>query len=114
MGMEQVNGLPRLTTLEAMKPRTSEAVGGQTPAEPELPTLGRVVHFVLPDGKHKGSHRLAFITNEPMSLVVNLLVVADTDDDFPDYPPTNTCRCRCVSYDGPGRRSGSWHWPERI
>ena len=98
--------LPSLQARWAM-----EAAGGQT--EPEMPTRGSEVRYVLENGPHMGEPRLAFVTNRPTSLVVNLFVLCDTDTDLITPFTHSYFAPRSVTYDPTGKRTGSWHWPER-
>jgi len=91
------------------------------------PTIGRIVHVVLPTGASMGCHRAAIVTNTwresqgkhppgatPEAMAINemrasLTVFLDPADRMainPVYCVTN------MEYDGEGQRPGTWHWPE--
>ena len=90
----------------------AEAAGGPN-KPPNIPKLGDPVHYVLDEGTHAGEHRAAIVTNSPATLVVNLFVIADIDDDLLSGGRCLTTHVRCVTWDETGRRPGSWHWPEQ-
>jgi hypothetical protein len=75
------------------------------------PTIGRVVHYVLPSGHHPGDHRPAIITRVWSETCVNLQVFTDGDNDY-DHGP-NVLRITSANYDADGTQPCSWHWPER-
>ena len=87
-----------------------------------IPSLGRTVHYVLPEtARHKGGHRAARIaqvwadkgkdaTEEtPVALAVDL---DPLNDDFPNGLPFLSVR-NCTQ-DPYGKQLGSWHEPERV
>lgn len=78
------------------------------------PTIGRVVHYVLPDGPNAGDHRPAIIcrtwpdgSGVPTS-TVQLQVFPDGANDG----LTNVEWMTSVPFDAAGAE-GTWHWPER-
>lgn len=99
-----------------MSPTTDEASGGapqeapQAPPKPkEVVTIGRSVHFVMPDGKHR-SATVVEIGQNGIEDSVELVVFLSTQDS------RNTVikRVLAVPFDEGGSIPYSWHWPERI
>jgi len=81
--------------------------------EPAVPSLGRIVHYVLPSGDNKGGHRAAMITGLDGD-AVNLTVYADQPNDRPEgIGDSYSFRAVSVPFDE-SARFGSWHWPERV
>ena len=84
-----------------------------------IPSLGRTVHYVLPEAsRHKGQHRAAVISQvwadkgsaPTEETPVHLTVFNDTLND-PNDGPVSIVR-NCVQ-DPFGKMPGSWHEPER-
>lgn len=85
----------------------------------QQPSVGRIVHYVLPSGHRQGEHRPAIITRvwQPIEHdsapgMSNLSVFQDQSDDFGD----SVYKARCqgsVLYCADGT-PGTWHWPERV
>lgn len=80
-----------------------------------IPTIGRSVHYVLPDGvKNKGHHRAATIsqvwTEEATEKTqVQLYVIPDGVNDGENGP----YYVRNASQDSEEMKPGTWHEPER-
>jgi hypothetical protein len=85
-----------------------------------IPTLGRTVHYVLPDtARHKGQHRAARISQvwtekgqepteeTPVALAVDLDPLNDEYGEIPILIVRNSTQ------DPYGKQMGSWHEPER-
>jgi hypothetical protein len=85
----------------------------------QVPSVGRIVHYVLEDGPHKGEHRPAIIVKvwaepgqEQPGTACQLQVFTDGNGQ-PEYndglPPVlwKTSRQQ-------GDWPGSWHWPEMV
>lgn len=49
---------------------------------PQKPAIGRIVHYVIPSGPHKGAHRPAIITAGYADGLVNLTIFTDQEDDM--------------------------------
>lgn len=74
-------------------------------------TEGRIVHYVLQDGRSRGEHRPAIIVKvwSQEDASCNLLVFTDkTNDGYDDPVQWVTSRC----YEASGI-PGSWHWIEK-
>jgi len=92
-------------------------------AKDDLPTIGRIVHYVLDRGRAVGRCRPALVVNvmDDASPIVNLVVLLDGPNDIgakdvhptPDDPAPVVMRVGSVHSDNAGRSPGSWHWPER-
>lgn len=85
----------------------------------QIPSIGRVVHFVLDTGPNRGQHRPAQIVRawgERPDSVVNIQVLTDSN---PADPTQNDCLpCpmwrTSVRKDDSGEVPGTWHWPEFV
>lgn len=80
------------------------------------PAIGRIVHYVIPSGPHKGAHRAAIITYVYADTIVNLTIFADqvtdctsTKDYYADSGLLRGFGIRPGNPDEPN----TWHWPER-
>lgn len=84
----------------------------------QRPSVGRVVHYVLPSGvPRRGEVRPATITRVwedryegDTPGMCNLNVQLDQDSDMPPKVDADTCRVGSVLYDASGA-PGTWHWP---
>jgi hypothetical protein len=80
------------------------------------PAIGRIVHFVLSEGRGQGEHRPAIIVrvwdqHEHGGVpLVNLQVFTDQLNDGID---AGTAWRTSVPFDAE-KGLGSWHWPERV
>ena len=82
-------------------------------AAQQTPALGRIVHYILPDGHHIGDHRPAIITRVWSDTCVNLTVFTDSEND--GFPPNGLIHRTSVSFHEAVRHEfGSWHWPEFV
>ena len=78
----------------------------------QKPSVGRIVHYVsygTPGGEYLPEHRAAIITNigttgEDGRTVVGLCVLN----------PTGMFFNLIVNQDEVEKKSGTWHWPERV
>ena len=106
----------------------------------ELPSLGRIVHYVMADtdyakeGAYAGGgappvqganppatprHRPAMIVetwgseahNDPKTWALNLVVFVDGMND--GYPACTLWKTSVLHSEDP-KAAGTWHWPERI
>lgn len=81
----------------------------------QKPSIGRVVHYVLPaDSKRAGEHRAAIMTSAFGGENQNLTVLLDQSDDTGLGDFLWIKRAWSAPYDATGTRPGSWHWPERV
>lgn len=78
----------------------------------QVPSIGRVVHYVLPDGRNPGEHRPAFIVKVWGPTSVNLQVFVDGTNDYPEY--AGSVWATSVPFDPSGEQPSSWHWPEYV
>lgn len=74
-------------------------------AKPPIPTIGRVVHYVQPNGPHAGEIRPAIITRVLPDDQVNLQVMLDGPNDQGCTPWVGT-----VKHDQDGKAKNTWHW----
>jgi len=80
--------------------------------EPQKPSLGRVVHYVLPDGNNAGDHRPAIIVRVWPD-TVNLQVFYDGDGTpHMNDGQLNTLWKLSVPFSAEPK-PGTYHWPER-
>ena len=80
------------------------------------PTIGSIVHYVLPDGPGWGNHRPAIVvhrwSNAP-DAALQLQVFTDSGerrDSNDQLPPVMWATS--VKEDPEGEKPGTWHWPE--
>jgi hypothetical protein len=81
--------------------------------EEQRPSAGRIVHYVLIEGTHKGEHRPAIVVRceDPDSRKVDLQVFhMGVQDDI----TANPLIVFGVKYQPEGTDPRSWHWPERV
>ncbi len=77
-----------------------------------LPSMGRIVRYVLSQGRNAGQSRAAIVTrtwDQPdtgRSPMVNLTISLDLSNDFNAENHASS-----VPYDREGKRPGTWHWP---
>lgn len=77
----------------------------------QVPSIGRVVHFVLADGLNPGKHRMAFVADVWDQECVELQVVT-TPNDGEQYA-SGLYWASTVHQDEAGA-PGTWHWPEFV
>lgn len=75
------------------------------------PIEGSIVHYVLPDGRHKGEHRGAIVTKVGDRSLVNLSVFGDSSNDGPQYAMGSVWRTSVQFSEG--KEPGTWHWIEK-
>lgn len=99
---------------------TEQPLAESTPvASGQIPSVSRIVHYVLPDGQHPGEHRPAIIVkvwgDQPDSMV-NLQVFTDSVNDFvTSHPGGSGIMWRTsVHRDEDTKAPGSYHFPERV
>lgn len=74
------------------------------------PTIGRIVHYVLPSGPSKGQIRPAIITSVAPGLeTIGLHVFVDGANDGEDASLHNSSATRL----GDEKTHGTWFWPQR-
>ena len=81
----------------------------------ETPSIGRIVHYVLRDGRSAGEHRPAIIVRvwEPEAGYVNLQVLTDGANDGAEAG-SGMIWATSVFPDEQFQGPGTWHWPERV
>lgn len=78
----------------------------------QVPSIGRIVHYILESGHHQGEHRPAIIVKvwaespEPQT-ACQLQVFTDSTND--GLPPVYWATSRQQ-----GDKPGQWHWPEYV
>lgn len=84
----------------------------------QVPSIGRIVHYVLDAGPKQGEHRAAVIVrvwgDKPTS-AVNLLVFVDGSNDYyrnQGPEPLIIWRTSKIRSDDFGL--DTWHWPEYV
>lgn len=85
----------------------------------QVPSVGRVVHYVLEAGPHQYDHRPALIVRtwgDTPDALVNLQVFVDGSNDYYPHqgPEPLTLWRTSVHYDPTGTVANSWHWPEFV
>lgn len=79
----------------------------------QLPSPGRIVHYVLKDGNRQGEHRPAVIVRVWTDSMVNLLVFADGENDR-EYTDENYVYWSGSKENDESGTPGTWHWPEYV
>lgn len=80
-------------------------------------TVGRIVHYVLADGRSKGEVRPAIVVHvwsQPIAIgtgACQLQVFTDGSNDGPQFA-SGLHWATSVTYD-PDGAPGTWHWPPR-
>lgn len=77
-------------------------------ANNQVLTIGRIVHFVLDRGRHKGAHRAAIVTRVWSPTMVSLDVFTSGEDDG-ERSPLSVTSIKC---DSDEKKPATWHWPE--
>ena len=82
------------------------------------PTIGRIVHYVLPAGSaHRGEHRAAMITGvhgDGVNLTVFVDQPGDASSEKSVCHPDGQLLASAVDVKHDEQLStGTWHWPER-
>ena len=80
----------------------------------KVPSLGRIVHYVLESGPGAGDHRPAIIVRVWSETTVNLQVITDSgpDANSNDQKPQVMWKTS-ISQDEENKMGHTWHWPER-
>ena len=88
------------------------------PEPAQKPSIGRIVHFVLDGGPHKGEHRPAIITkmwpNYNDREHVQLQVFTDGPNDGEAYKSGLFWATSVTYADASENKPYSWHWPEKV
>lgn len=97
-------GVPTAEHIAAWRALKERAVEGLTE--------GRIVHYVLPDGRNPGEHRPAIVVKVwPSSNgSANLMVFVDGTNDYADYSGAVWATSVPFSEEPQPR---TWHWIER-
>jgi hypothetical protein len=77
---------------------------------------GRIVHYVLPDGRRTGEHRPAMVIDvpDPEAGVAHLAVYTVPDQDYDMHQhPGIIFFARATKFDPTAEMQGTWHWIER-
>lgn len=74
------------------------------------PSVGRIVHYVMPDGPAKGAHRPAVVVCAFNVTCVNLQVFVDGINDGVEAHQGTLWKSSVCE----GTCPGSWHWPEKV
>jgi hypothetical protein len=85
----------------------------------QVPSIGRIVHYELESGPHKGEHRPAIIVKvwaepgqEQPGSACQLLVFTDSDGDGQYNDQLSQVMWKTSRSQGTG--PGFWHWPEFV
>ncbi|GGV43488.1 hypothetical protein GCM10010182_80180 [Actinomadura cremea] len=98
--------------------RSQETVGGDVPARPPKPSVGRIVHYVsygTPKGEYTSQCRAAIVT-EVDGPAVDPATMRDTDAwsvGLCVLNPTGQFFNQHVVQSETVHEGGTWHWPER-
>lgn len=108
------------TAATATNPATITPAAATTPPAPPKPSIGRIVHYVLPEtSPHKGQHRPAIITQNFGGDACNLAVQKGQPNDFSGGGCTGHVESQAVALVtsallDPHGAFGTWHWPEPV
>jgi hypothetical protein len=89
----------------------------------QVPSVGRVVHYVLDAGPSQGEHRPAVIVRvypdpdgevTPGAVIIVHVHVDSHGDYYPHQGDEPLIVQRMPGYDPDGTIPGSWHWPEFV
>lgn len=90
----------------------------------QVPSVGRIVHYILPDGQYAGEHRPAIIVkvwdeNPTPDSLVQLQVFTDGPNDYPyGGNGSDGIQWRTSVHHNEGdvnpKSLGTWHWPEYV
>lgn len=81
----------------------------------QIPSIGRVVHYVLEAGPHQGEHRPALIVRVWDHEMVNLQVFVDGSNDYyKNQGPEPLTLWRTSKHLDHDCGVGTWHWPEYV
>lgn len=91
-------------------------------AQQQVPSIGRIVHYILPAGPKKGEHRAAIVVRVWSDECVNLRVFLDGSNDYahehlPHYNTVLSGDLWVTSANHAGGEKhefGTWHWPEYV
>lgn len=77
-------------------------------------SVGRIVHYVMPEGRAQGGHRAAVVVRvwDAEAGYVNLQVITDGTNDGPECA-SGLLWATSVLPDEETKAEGTWHWPER-
>lgn len=114
---------PKSNKAIAAEPAPAAALDGAKVAPKLEPSIGRIVHYVLPEKSNRaGRHRAAIVAGVHGD-AINLTVFLDSTLDMPSDHGTSKrydvagklmLHAYDVEEDPEGERPGSWHWPERV
>lgn len=93
----------------AVAQRPGAGYVGQTKHDPDRPTIGRIVHYVL---AKNGKHRPAIVTEVHGPTCVNLTMFPDSSDGHGNSAHETSVLQGLPGEDG-NYPSHTWHWPER-
>lgn len=83
----------------------------------QVPSVGRIVHYVIPDGRAPGDHRPAIIVRiwgpPHPGVACQLQVFMDGDGSLSNDVAPNVVWRTSVVQDSSGKL-GTWHWPEPV
>ena len=85
----------------------------------QIPSIGRIVHYVLEAGPHQGEHRPALIVRvwgSTSAALVNLQVFVDGSNAYyknQGSEPLTLWRTS-VHRNDDATIAGTWHWPEYV
>jgi hypothetical protein len=74
-------------------------------------TIGRVVHYVLPDKQHRPA--MVVRVHDQESGLINVTVFTDWSNDGKFFDTRGIVHAQCVEHDPTGEKIRTWHWPEK-
>ena len=79
-------------------------------AAQQTPSIGRIVHYVMPDGPNQGESRPAMVVRVWSDTTVNLQVFTDGTADGGAYSG-GLVKAASVEFSEDVSQLGTWHWP---
>lgn len=115
--VQPVEATPAPAPAQVAAPVVEPVPAPQTPVQ--VPSIGRIVHYVLDNGRYPGEHRPAVIVkvaeDEQHETRLQLQVFTDGTGDFDRNQPgaSGLLWREGVRYDD-AKTPNSWHWPEYV
>lgn len=75
----------------------------------QIPSIGRIVHYVLSEGPNAGKARPAIIVEVWSNTCVNICLFTDGTNDGIEYNSLTNWKCSVI--EGSIDVKGSWFWP---
>lgn len=77
------------------------------------PTVGRIVHYTLPDGRSSGQVRPAIVVRVWDESYRSIQLQVFTDETNDGYSAGTLWKTSVAESESGGAEPGRWHWPPR-